>query len=117
VAGAGISDWSSYYGENHIDQWMMPFLGAEPYDDPAIYDRLSPLRSIKSAVTPTLLYVGERDVECPPTQSRQFWRAMLAQRVPTGLIVYPDEGHAILTPEHTDDLSRQVIKWFDEYIK
>ena len=27
VAGAGISDWKSYYGENSIDQWMLPFLG------------------------------------------------------------------------------------------
>ena len=24
VAGAGISDWKSYYGENSIDQWMVP---------------------------------------------------------------------------------------------
>ena len=25
AAGAGISDWISYYGENGIDQWMIPF--------------------------------------------------------------------------------------------
>ena len=28
VAGAGISDWQSYYGENGIDQWIIPFFGA-----------------------------------------------------------------------------------------
>ena len=28
VAGAGISDWQSYYGENSIDQWMIPYFGA-----------------------------------------------------------------------------------------
>ncbi len=28
VAGAGLSDWLSYYGENSIDQWMIPFFGA-----------------------------------------------------------------------------------------
>jgi dipeptidyl aminopeptidase/acylaminoacyl peptidase len=117
VAGAGIADWLSYYGENRIEQWLRPFFGASPYDDPAIYDRLSPVRNIKAASTPMLLYVGERDVECPPTQSRQFWRALLTERVPTRLVVYPDEGHGILTPEHVDDLSRQVVEWFDEYIK
>ncbi len=26
VAGAGISDWQSYYGENSIDQWMTAVL-------------------------------------------------------------------------------------------
>ena len=35
VAGAGISDWLSYYGENSIDQWMIPYFGASVYDDPA----------------------------------------------------------------------------------
>jgi dipeptidyl aminopeptidase/acylaminoacyl peptidase len=117
VAGAGIADWWSYYGENHIEKWLLPFFGASPYDDPVIYDSLSPVRNIKAAATPMLLYVGEHDVECPPSQSRQFWRALLAERVPTRLIVYPDEGHAILTPEHADDLSRQVVEWFDGYIE
>ena len=27
VAGAGISNWQSYYGENLIDQWMIPYFG------------------------------------------------------------------------------------------
>ena len=26
IAGAGLSDWISYYGENGIDQWMIPLL-------------------------------------------------------------------------------------------
>jgi dipeptidyl aminopeptidase/acylaminoacyl peptidase len=34
VAGAGITDWASYYGENKIDQWMIPFFGKSVYDDP-----------------------------------------------------------------------------------
>ncbi len=37
VAGAGISDWLSYYGENSIDQWMIPYFGASVYDDPQVY--------------------------------------------------------------------------------
>ncbi len=35
VAGAGIANWVSYYGQNGIDQWMIPFFGASAYDDPA----------------------------------------------------------------------------------
>ena len=27
VAGAGIANWQSYYGQNSIDQWMIPFFG------------------------------------------------------------------------------------------
>ena len=39
VAGAGIANWKSYYGQNSIDQWMIPFFGASVYDSPAVYAR------------------------------------------------------------------------------
>src|ERR1019366_3663398 len=28
AAGAGIANWQSYYGQNRIDGWMIPYLGA-----------------------------------------------------------------------------------------
>ncbi len=55
VAEAGISNWKSYYGENSIDQWMIPYFGASVYDDPAVYARSSPINFIRNARTPTLL--------------------------------------------------------------
>ncbi len=54
VAGAGISDWKSYYGENSIDQWMTPFFGASVYDDPAVYAKSSAIDFIHNVKTPTL---------------------------------------------------------------
>ena len=35
VVGAGLANWQSYYGENEIDKWMLPYFGASVYDDPA----------------------------------------------------------------------------------
>ncbi len=55
VAGAGISNWQSYYGENSIDQWMTPFFGASVYDDPAVYAKSSAINFIKKVETPTLV--------------------------------------------------------------
>jgi len=117
VASAGIANWISYYGQNGIDQWMVPFFGATMYDDPAIYRAASPIESIKSATTPTLVMVGERDVECPPAQSFEFWHGLKAQGVPTALVVYEDEGHAIRKPEHAQDQQVRVLAWFDRYLK
>ena len=76
VAGAGIANWQSYYGQNLIDQWMIPFFGASVYDDPAVYEKSSPIRFIKNVKTPTLVIVGERDAECPASQSYEFWHAL-----------------------------------------
>ena len=75
AAGAGIANWQSYYGENGIDQWMIPYFGASVYDDPAIYARSSPINFIKNVQTPTLIVVGEYDQECPVPQSYEFWHA------------------------------------------
>jgi dipeptidyl aminopeptidase/acylaminoacyl peptidase len=116
VAGAGIADWISYYGENGIDTWMLPFFGGSAYDDPAIYDKASPIRSIKDAVTPTLIYVGERDVECPAPQSFEFWHGLKAVGVPTSLIVYAGQGHAIRDPADLIDLRGRQLAWLKKYL-
>ena len=99
VAGAGIANWQSYYGQNLIDQWMIPFFGASVYDDPAVYEKSSPIRFIKSVKTPTLVIVGERDAECPASQSYEFWHALKTLGVPTKLIIYPGEGHLFIEPK------------------
>jgi dipeptidyl aminopeptidase/acylaminoacyl peptidase len=116
VAGAGLSDWISYYGTNGIDQWMIPFFGKSVYDDPAPYWAMSAIRTIKQARTPTFIYVGERDIEVPPTQSIEYWHALQAVKVPTSLVIYPDEGHAIRAPEHDLDQRRRTVEWFDRYL-
>lgn len=117
VAGAGIANWSSYYGENGIDQWMVPFFGATFYDDPAVYDRLSPIRSIRNAKTPTFIYVGERDVECPAAQSLEFHHGLDAMGVPNSLVILEGEGHGIRKPEHQKELKDRTLAWFDKYLK
>jgi dipeptidyl aminopeptidase/acylaminoacyl peptidase len=117
VAGAGIANWQSYYGQNLIDQWMIPFFGASVYDDLAVYEKSSPIRYIKNVRTPTLVIAGERDAECPPSQSYEFWHALKTLDVPTQLIIYPGEGHLFIEPEHQVDRMDQTIAWFDKYLK
>ena len=116
VAGAGISDWLSYYGENSIDQWMIPYFGASVYDDPAVYAKSSAINYIKSADTPTLVVVGDRDGECPAPQSFEFWHALRDRHVPTQLVVYPNEGHGFVDPTHRRDVIERAVEWFNRYM-
>ena len=116
VAGAGISDWESYYGENSIDQWMVPFFGATVYDDPAVYAKSSAINYIKKVKTPTLVIVGDRDGECPAPQSFEFWHALRAEGVTTQLVVYPNEGHGFRDPAHIADREAREVAWFEKYM-
>lgn len=116
VAGAGIANWQSYYGENSIDQWMIPYFGASVYDDPAAYARESAINYIKNVKTPTLVVVGDRDGECPAPQSYEFWHALRDAHVPTELVIYPNEGHGFTNPEHRRDVMDRAVEWFAKYM-
>jgi dipeptidyl aminopeptidase/acylaminoacyl peptidase len=117
VAGAGISDWLSYYGENGIDEWMIPYFGATVYDDPKIYALSSPIDYIKNVKTPVFEYVGAQDIECPAPQTQEFWHALHDLGVPTSYAIYPGEGHGLRDPAHIADSQARTLAWFDKYLK
>ena len=117
MAAAGISNWLSYYGQNGIDQWMIPYFGKSVYDDPTIYTRSAPITFIKNVSTPTLEWVGAQDIECPYPQTQEFWHALRDLSVPTEMIIYPGEGHGLRAPAHVADAERRTLEWFDRYLK
>lgn len=117
VAAAGLSNWISYYGTNGINTWMLPFFGKTMYDDPEAYWNVSAVNFARQAHTPTFIYVGERDIEVPPTQSIEWWHALKDMGVPTSLVIYADEGHGLRQPEHRADAQKRTIAWFDTYLK
>jgi dipeptidyl aminopeptidase/acylaminoacyl peptidase len=113
MAGAGLSNWQSYYGENLIDQWMIPFFGKSVYDDPEVYAKSSPINFIKKVKTPTLILVGDSDGEVPAPQSYEFWHALKALGVETQFVVYEREGHLFANPKHQRDVIVRTLAWFD----
>ncbi len=117
VAGAGIANWQSYYGQNLIDQWMIPYFGASVYRDPAVYAKSSPINFISAVKTPTLILVGDSDKECPAAQSYEFWHALKTLGVDTKFVVYPDEGHHIRKPANVEDMIVRTIGWFEARLK
>ncbi|HEX7137693.1 MAG TPA: S9 family peptidase [Vicinamibacterales bacterium] len=117
MAGAGISNYQSYYGQNLIDQWMIPFFGASVYDDPAIYAKSSPVNFVKNVKTPTLMLVGDSDGECPSPQSFEFWHALKSLEVETQLVVYEREGHLFAKPAHQRDKIERTVAWFNAHLK
>jgi dipeptidyl aminopeptidase/acylaminoacyl peptidase len=117
MAGAGIANLTSYYGENKIDQWMIPFFGKSVYDDPEVYAKSSPLNFIKNVKTPTLILVGDSDGECPTPQSYEFWHALKTEGVETSLVVYEHEGHHFSKPADDRDRIARTVAWFNAHLK
>jgi dipeptidyl aminopeptidase/acylaminoacyl peptidase len=117
MAGAGIANYQSYYGQNKIDQWMIPFFGKSVYDDPEVYAKSSPITFTKNVKTPTLVIVGDSDGECPTPQSYEFWHALKTLGVETQLVVYEHEGHHFAKPADQRDRARRTVAWFDVHLR
>ena len=117
MAGAGIANYQSYYGQNKIDQWMIPFFGKSVYDDPEVYAKSSPITFTKNVKTPTLVIVGDSDGECPTPQSYEFWHALKTLGVETQLVVYEHEGHHFAKPADQRDRARRTVAWFDAHLR
>ncbi len=116
VAGPGVSNWQSYYGQVDIEKWLLPYFKASVYDDPEIYNRSSPINFVKHAKTPTLMFAGEVDWVCPSTQSYELWRALGDQGVPTDLVIYPGETHGMVIPANQRAVTKEALAWFNKYL-
>jgi len=117
VAGPGVSDWESYYGQTEIEKWLTPYFGVSAYADPALYAKSSPIRFVKQARAPTLFYVGKEDPICPAPQTFQLWHALKHFGVETELLLYANEGHGVSLPVNQEDVTKRTLLWFDEHMK
>jgi dipeptidyl aminopeptidase/acylaminoacyl peptidase len=115
-AGAGISDWRTYYVNTDITPFTRQYLHATPWDDPEIYQKTSPMAAIKQAKTPTLIQVGSADKRVPPPNSFELYRGLQDQHVASRLILYNGFGHPITKPKSNRAVMQANLDWFDHYI-
>jgi dipeptidyl aminopeptidase/acylaminoacyl peptidase len=115
-AGAGISDWATYYVSTDITPFTRQYLHATPWDDPAIYAKTSPITTIKQAKTPTLIQLGSNDKRVPVPDSYEMYRGLQDQGVPSRMVLYAGFGHGINKPKSQQALLQSNLDWFNHYI-
>ena len=116
IMGAGISHWLSFHGKSCLADWDKLYCRADPYETDGHYHKFSPLTYYERFQTPTLILHGERDQDVPVEQSHLFFRALKEKGVPTELIIYPREFHAVVERDHILDMSRRVIGWLARHL-
>jgi dipeptidyl aminopeptidase/acylaminoacyl peptidase len=114
--GAGISDWATYYVSTDITPFTPQYLGATPWDDPAIYAKTSPITTIRQAKTPTLIQHGSADRRVPVPDAFELYRGLLDQHVDARLVLYTGFGHGIDKPKSALALMQANLDWFSHYI-
>ena len=60
---------------------------------------------------------GDKDFNVPIAGSEQMYVALRIRRVPTELVIYPDQHHNISTPSYKKDRLDRYVAWYDRYVK
>jgi dipeptidyl aminopeptidase/acylaminoacyl peptidase len=75
----------------------------------------SPLTNADKVKTPTLILHSREDRRCPLPMGRAFHQALLARKVETQMVIYPNEGHGIRQPKHVADVLERLLAWFEKH--
>jgi len=113
--GASTALYIVNYGHDEYQLWWEYELGL-PWENPELYQKLSPYFQVDKVVTPTLIVGGEQDWNVPIVNSEQLYQALKRLGVPTELVVYPGEFHELATPSYLKDLYGRFLAWFDTYL-
>lgn len=115
VSHAGVYDLYSMGGETE-ELWFTTWeFKGHPWENPEMYDRWSPSRYAANFRTPTLVIHGELDYRVPYGQGLQLFTALQAKKVPSRLVLFPDEGHWILKPQNSLFWYRTFLDWITEW--
>ena len=117
ISHAGVYDLPSEFGTTEELWFPLWEMGGTPWDKPAEYAKWSPSSYVKDFHTPTLVIDGELDFRVPYTQGLQLFTALQMQKVPSKLLIYPDEGHWVGKPQNSLLWYKTFIDWFDSWVK
>jgi dipeptidyl aminopeptidase/acylaminoacyl peptidase len=115
VSHDGVFDLRSMAGSTE-ELWFPDWeFGGTYWQHPESYERWSPVNFVKNFKTPTLVVHGELDYRVPLEQGLAMFTALQRMRVPSRLLVFPDENHWVLKPANSVRWYREVIGWLDQW--
>src|SRR5712672_2636782 len=116
ISGAGEALNTSFYGHDHYQRDWETELG-RPWENHALWDKLSPFYKVANITTPTLFMGGEIDWNVPILGGEQMYQAMKSLGRETQLVIYPGEYHGFKAPSHLKDRLERYLAWYAHYVK
>jgi dipeptidyl aminopeptidase/acylaminoacyl peptidase len=116
ISNAGEFLYVTNYGHDLYQREWEIELGL-PWENRALWEKMSPFNSITKIKTPTLIEGGDIDWNVPIINGEQMYQSLKRLGVPTLLVVYPGEYHEFSRPSFIEDLYERDIAWFNHYIK
>jgi dipeptidyl aminopeptidase/acylaminoacyl peptidase len=121
VSARPVSMLESFYGSSDIG-WAFGAreMGAEPWEEPDQYRRLSPALKLQRVTTPLRLIACLSDHRTPPEQAEQVFIRLKKMGKETDLVLFFGEPHAIVVvgkPWNRVRHMRAIVEWFDRFLR
>lgn len=124
VARNPVVNIASMVGSTDIPDWCLAEAGL-PYDPSALPDPRqwtemllhSPMQYVDKVQTPVLLMLGEEDRRVPPKQGLEYYHALKARGIPTRVLLYPGNNHALAGVEAEADGFMNIALWLIQHMK
>jgi dipeptidyl aminopeptidase/acylaminoacyl peptidase len=117
VSHAGLSSLQTQWATSDAIHHREVMMGAPFWEKTAAWNDQSPVAYAKDFKTPMLLSVGENDFRVPMNNTLEMYSVLQRMRVPTRLLVWPDENHWILKGENSKVFYREVHDWLARWLK
>jgi dipeptidyl aminopeptidase/acylaminoacyl peptidase len=116
ISHAGLINAESQWGTSDVIYGRELMNGGLPWEGSRTWREQNPIRHAKAFKTPILLSVGENDFRVPLNQTLENWSVLKRLRVPSRLLVWPDENHWILKAENSRKFYEEVHAWLARYL-
>lgn len=115
VSHAGLINLESQWGTSDTIYSREVSSGGPVWEQAATWREQNPIRFAANFKTPILLSVGENDFRVPLNQTLENWSVLQRLRIPSKLLVWPDENHWILKGENSRYWYQELHAWLKKY--
>lgn len=116
ISHAGLINLESQWGTSDTIYSREVSNGGPVWEQGPIWREQNPIRFAKNFRTPILLSVGENDFRVPLNQTLENWSVLQRLRIPSRLLVWPEENHWILKGENSRYWYQEVYAWLKKYL-
>jgi dipeptidyl aminopeptidase/acylaminoacyl peptidase len=116
ISHAGLINLESQWGTSDTIYSREVNNGGPVWEQGPVWREQNPIRFAKNFRTPIMLSVGENDFRVPLNQTLENWSVLQRLRIPSRLLVWPDENHWILKGENSRYWYQEVYGWLGKYI-
>jgi dipeptidyl aminopeptidase/acylaminoacyl peptidase len=117
ISHAGLINLESEWGTSDTIYHREVGMGGPVWEGGKLWSEQNPIRFAAKFRTPILLTVGEQDFRVPLNQTLENWSVLQRLKIPSKLIVFPEENHWISKGEDSRFWYGEVHKWLAKYLQ